>query len=327
MITLVKPRERETVALLRPTHLAYIKEPQNDPVAAVDWLNLREGKEDMSYPLPVRFEFSPAVKGSVRVWEDGKENTAVIASAEGGVAEVWNLRAGRTYLWQVDAEGEASSVGSFQTDSTAPTMFYVDGISNVRDMGGFRTKDGGCVRCGKIYRTSEMDRHVNITEEGKETMYALGMKTDLDIRGKGECPHAVLDRTKVDYINIPLAAYDARFTREQMERYRETYLLLTAPSVYPVFIHCWGGIDRTGTWLYILGAMLGMKEEDLGLDYELSSFSRWGKRSRRSEQFEAFLAGLGKYGDNVNVAAVNFLRACGVTDEQMDKIRSIMIGK
>jgi protein-tyrosine phosphatase len=289
----------------------------------VDWLNLTDGGQDLSLPRPCRFSFEPAVDGEITVWGEGERFTL---SAKAGEAELYNLRIGARYEWQVRAEGGVSAVGSFTTDPTAPRMLRVDGISNVRDFGGF-SAEGGRVRQGMIYRTSEMDRHVAITEEGKRAMYEIGMKTDLDIRGAGEEPHAVLDVEKVAYVNIPLAAYDAVFTPEQMERYRQTYLLLTRPSVYPLFIHCWGGIDRTGTWLYILGALLGVPEEELGLDYEMSSFSRWGKRSRHSAQFRAFYDRFRALGDTLQAAAEEYLSRAGVSREDMETIREMLIEK
>ena len=110
-----------------------------------------------------------------------------------------------------------------------------------------------------------------------------------------------------------------------MARYRELFCLLAEPATYPAVLHCWGGIDRTGSFLYILGAALGMREADLGLDYEMSSFSIWGDRSRESDQFRAFLTGLSAYGDGVNAAALGFLRAAGVSDQTLSRIRDIFL--
>ena len=322
-IVLKSPAEGECVTLLTEKHQNYIKSPDNGSCEAVDWLNLTDGGQDLSMPEPCRFSFEPAVDGEITVWGEGGKFTV---QAKAGKGELYNLRIGARYEWQVRVGEDVSPVGSFTTDPTAPRMLRVDGISNVRDFGGF-SAEGGRVKQGMIYRTSEMDRHVAITDAGKETMYEIGMKTDLDIRGAGEEPHAVLDVEKVAYVNIPLAAYDAVFTPEQMEAYRQTYLLLTRPSVYPLFIHCWGGIDRTGTWLYILGALLGVPEEELGLDYEMSSFSRWGKRSRHSAQFRAFYDKFRAHGGTLKECAEKYLSMAGVSPEDMETIRGMLIEK
>ena len=326
MIELLTPKNGETVQLLQDKHLSYIEKPTNDPTDRVDWLNLRVVQDDLSYPRFVPFSFSPAVDGEILVWEKGSDKKRVVKATK-GVAEIANFRIGATYEWCVKIGEETSPVGEFFTDPQAPRMLYVDGISNVRDFGGFKTADGKYrVRQDLLYRTSEMDTHVTITEEGKQTYYDLGVRTDLDIRGiKDEFRAPALDTARVDWINVALAAYGEIYNEEQMKRYRETYDVLLKEESYPVICHCWGGIDRTGCWLYILGAMLGVSKDDLELDYEMSSFSRWNRRSRYSEQFGEFLKGLHAYGESTQEAAVGFLKACGVTEEEMDKLRAIFL--
>jgi hypothetical protein len=70
-----------------------------------------------------------------------------------------------------------------------------------------------------------MDTHEAITEKGMQTLYDLGIRTDLDIRGvKDEYRGPVLDTGRVRWINYPLAAYGYIFTPEQMELYRKSSL-------------------------------------------------------------------------------------------------------
>ena len=178
-----------------------------------------------------------------------------------------------------------------------------------------------------IYRTSELDSHVSITPVGIRTLEdELGIRLDLDLRGikdEPRCP--ILDQTKVKWLNYPIAAYADCFSEEQIRLYGESYRILPDKSLYPMICHCWGGIDRTGTWLYILGAMLGVSEDDLGLDYEFSSFSRWNRRSRRSEQFQEFLKEFRKYGNTLQECGEGFMKAGGLTDAELERIRSILL--
>ena len=327
MIELISPKNGETVTMLTDEQRNYIASPSSFPTDRVDWLNLREGKTDTSYPLPVHFSYLPAVDGTLVITRRGTDEVLTV-SATAGEVDVPNFLLGTAYEWYVKIGDEVSLTSIFHTDSQAPRALYIDGISNVRDFGGWLTADGRRVRQGLLYRTSEMDTHVTITEAGKAEFYRLGIRTDLDIRGiKDEYRAPALDTDRVKWVNVALAAYDKIFCEEQMQRYRETYDLLLDAERYPIICHCWGGIDRTGCWLYILGAMLGMSEDDLGLDYELSSFSRWNRRSRNSEQFQEFLKGLLSYGATVNEAAVGFLRACGVTDGEMERLREIFLEK
>ena len=325
MIRTLTPENGAEVHLLREKHLAYIRSPQSFPTAKIDWLNLMETQEDRSFPEPLRLAFSPAVDGEIElICEDGERR---MIPAVAGEAYVTNLRIDENYRWVVHIGGECSAESCFHTDATAPRMLYVDGISNVRDFGGFYTASGKRVRQERIYRTSELDTHVQITERGIATLEdELHIRTDIDLRGikdEPRCP--ILDERRVKWVNYPLAAYADCFTEEQRRLYGESYACLTCEEYYPMIVHCWGGIDRTGTWLYILGGMLGVSAEDLGLDYEMSSFSRWGRRSRTSAQFVAFLEGLYQYGDSLQAACEGFMKACGLTDAQLDTIRDRLL--
>ncbi len=325
MLTLLKPENGSTVTLLSRKHLDYIREPKNDPTSKVDWLNLRVTQDDLSFPEPLCFSFSPAVSGTILLRDPSGRVKKI--QAENGSAAVDNLLIDATYTWTVEANGETSSSFTFHTDPTPPRLLRVDGISNVRDFGGFRTTDGKRIRQGRVYRTSELDTHVNITPEGIRTLEdELGIRADLDLRGikdEPRCP--ILNRDRVKWLNFPLAAYVDCFTDEQIRLYGESFRVLTDENLYPMICHCWGGIDRTGTWLYILGAMLGVSEDDLGLDYEFSSFSRWNRRSRRSDQFVEFLNGLRKFGDTLPEMGAGFMKAGGLTDADLDIIRNLLL--
>lgn len=327
MIRPLHPVDGATVTLLREEHLRYIRDPQNDPNVKVDWLNLKATGTDLSFPEPLELVFEPAQDAELVL--RSRRSGARVLTAQNGRAETINLFVGETYEWFVRTPEGESEIFTFQTDPTPPRMLFVEGISNVRDFGGFHTVNGVNVKQGMVYRTSEMDTHTAITPRGIETLEKeLGIRTDMDLRGiKQEPVGPVLDPAQVKWVNYPIAAYADIYTPEQMELYRRSFALMAEPETYPVMVHCWGGIDRTGTWLYLLGAILGVSEDDLGLDYEMSTFSRWGRRSRRSEQFCAFLDGLKPYGDDIHTAAVGFLHACGVSDETLDRIRAILLEK
>ena len=207
MISLIAPENNSTVVLLKQKHLNYIASPESFPTTKIDWLNLMETQEDSSFPEPVRFAFEPSVDGEV-ILTDTKGRRSVYP-ATAGEAFVTNLLIDEEYVWRVRVGNECSEEYRFQTDPQAPRMLYVDGISNVRDFGGCAAGEGKRVRQELIYRTSEMDTHANITEDGKRTLTEeLGVRLDLDLRGiNGEMCGAVLDRRRVKWVNYPMAAY------------------------------------------------------------------------------------------------------------------------
>lgn len=324
MVTLLAPKRGEIVQLLMDKHLRYIANPPKVRIPKIDWLNLQDVTEDDSHPLPVHFSYEPKLDGDIVLSPAGSEKQYLFHGTN-GEAEIENLLAGTEYEWYVRIGDAISEKSRFFTDAQAPRMLRVEGISNVRDFGAYPTVSGKRIKQEMIYRTSEMDTHETITEKGMQTLYDLGIRTDLDIRGiKDEYRGPVLDTSRVQWLNYPLAAYGHIFTPEQMELYQKTYDVLADQNNYPMMVHCWGGIDRTGCWLYILGGMLGMYDEDLAVEYELSSFC--GRpRSRYSPNFTEFMEAFAPYGENARERSVNFLTACGVTEDTMQAIRKILL--
>ncbi len=182
-----------------------------------------------------------------------------------------------------------------------------------------------------IYRGSEMNSHCTISGEGRHILIKdLGIRTDLDLRGLGEDRMAVLDRNRVEYVNIPVLAYDSIANPEYTGRYRALFHLLATCAKYPIFIHCWGGADRTGTIVFLIQALLGMSVEDLSTDYELTSLSIWGERLRGSEAFQDLLQTLELFaieGSSIQTQVERYLTVIGVTTEEMESIREILTEK
>lgn len=64
------------------------------------------------------------------------------------------------------------------------------------------------------------------------------------------------------------------------------------------------------------------------LDYEITSLSIWGDRNRTSEIYTEFLEELENYeGKTFEEKIMTFIYSCGVTEEQLYKIRGILLDK
>ena len=289
----------------------------------IDWMHLerKSGTPDGSLP-----------RGIVFSWENGTDTDVLELSetpdfagtrsfaAENGTCTVYNCKVATRYWWRV---GD-SEVRSFVTEDLAPRWIRVDGNTNVRDAGGWKTEDGRRVKQGLLYRGSEMNTHNFITEAGIDTMVKeLGIRTDLDLRGEAVGVHTE-SPLGVEYCLLPFAAYDD-FAANPINL-KEVFEILADESKYPLYYHCWGGADRTGTLAFMLGAILGVPEEDLYLDYEFTSISIWrGIRCRSGEGMQGLVQGIAPYGKTIKEQAENFLRAHGVTDEMMDRIRAVLL--
>jgi len=204
----------------------------------------------------------------------------------------------------------------------------VPSISNVRDIGGWPLPSGNVVSQGHIYRGSEMHPRLTITEAGRRILEDdLRIKTDLDLRAADETTGPVLDPGKVRWVSAPVLPYAHIAEAGQPEQYRQVFVVLADPENHPVFIHCFGGADRAGTVAFMLGALLGKKVEHLARDYELTSFSIWGIRSRYSDEFQSLLTALRAHAPDgtVHQQVEAYLLDAGVTAAELSSLRDTLI--
>ena len=288
----------------------------------IDWqhLEVKSGTPDGSLPRPVVFAWEGEDSAVLEIGETPDLAGARRIQGKNGSCTVSNFQIAKTYFWRA---GD-SEVRSFTTEDLAPRWIRVDGTTNVRDAGGWKTEDGRRVKQGLLYRGGEMNTHVCITEAGIDTMVnELGIRTDLDLRGEAVGVHTE-SPLGVEYCLLPFAAYDD-FAANPINL-KEVFEILADENKYPLYYHCWGGADRTGTLAFMVGAILGVPEDDLYLDYEFTTISIWrGIRCRSGEGMQGLVKGIAPYGANVKERAENFLRAHGVTDGMMDKIRTILL--
>ena len=197
--------------------------------------------------------------------------------------EAYNFEVGATYFWRVTNPREQSEVWSFRTEDVAPRFVYVDGTTNVRDIGGYVNDEGLRVKQGLVYRGAELDMHVVVSDEGKKTLgKTLGVKSDIDLRGEaaGFADTSPIGEN-VNYLFVPLAAYEDYIKEPNFEAVKKIFTFLADENNYPVYFHCWGGADRTGCIAFTLEAILGLSEEILMKNFELTCLSRFGNIKKR----------------------------------------------
>lgn len=190
---------------------------------------------------------------------------------------------GKTYYWKVvgtKSSGELAG-GAFRTFNSPVRIINIDGVGNVRDIGGWKTEDGKIVKYGKMYRGRRLD---DITKVGETTLKALGISTEMDIRASRDVTpqtntlglNYVFYDTSYAYDRIFESGYKASLQKN----FKQMFSLLSDESNYPIYFHCTAGADRTGTVAFVLNGLLGVSYEDLTRDFEMTSFSVSGKRWR-----------------------------------------------
>ena len=287
-----------------------------------------------------------------------------------------NLRPGRRYWWRIwgnvkcakwtcasamgpngCACGEtgpapASEVRSFTLDDTPPRWIALEGrTKNVRDLGGWRTEDGRRVRYGMAFRGEALnDNSVNGDAAGRSRLSvedvsylvgALGIRTDLDLRTPREVSGMKGSPlgAEVAFVHRSSPAYKEIFTPEGMKAMGENFRLFCDRGNYPVFFHCIGGADRTGSLAYVLNGVLGVSRHDLECDWESTFYPdvpevvenvsgkpfKNGTYWRSSRHFDDGFARYARPGDSLRDRIQAYLEACGVTAEEIDRVRGIML--
>lgn len=249
---------------------------------------------------------------------------------------VYNLYKATKYYLRVTAYNGEKKLGAdsttFETTDIGPRVMHVDGLYNVRDVGGYRTESGKTTLQGLAYRGCEMNgvHDIRLTAAGDDTMSnVLCITHDMDLRDPSESGGATespISSAELTYYT--LGAYQAAF-REDTQVYRQVFAALAEPENYPVYIHCWGGADRTATVCFLLNALLGVPEEELIRDYEFTSFSIFGIRDAEASiyAFKWFLEDLKEFeGNTLSQKTENYLLSIGVEQQQIENIRGIHFG-
>ncbi|MBP5348868.1 MAG: tyrosine-protein phosphatase [Clostridia bacterium] len=284
---------------------------------------------------------------TVRLWtkSDASDAKEIAVASDKTECALYNLFIGTTYKWTVtllDDEGESvtSSVAAFRTDSQAPRNLCVDGITNVRDLGGWMTLDGGKVRQGLLYRGARLNENdstdVLITEEGIRTLRdELGIKTEIDLRqtqavnGRDESGGITVSPLGegVTYLARPMDYGDALITNaKNKQRVKEVFAVLADESNYPIYFHCAIGTDRTGLIAWLVNGLCGVSEKNLWRDYLFSNFGEIGGTRTRAKNEGVYVNQI-KQKDGANLAekTYNFLKDYfGVPESDLNAVIRIL---
>ena len=179
------------------------------------------------------------------------------------------------------------------SQSGPPFTIALDGASNLRDLGGYRTEDGRLVRRGLVFRSAAL---AAVTDADLAIIAALGLRTICDLRGveeicraptrvqgvrivplpieptvgaglrdilatkqaTGEALHAVLERAYVAY------------AVSSSDQYR-VMLDLVMSGGTPLLFHCSAGKDRTGFGAAMLLTALGVPWDTVLADFEATN--------------------------------------------------------
>lgn len=192
----------------------------------------------------------------------------------------------QTYYYKVYIYGILISLGEIVTEGQV-RMIDVPSISNVRDIGGWKTADGHCIRYGKIFRGGELNGMHVADSIDIERLRQLGIGAELDLRADYEEAHGISafgfkNESEVEQGEVPSYLYtrDSGMLLSNLNQYTYLYrwrqefqfIVNNLREGRAVYQHCRWGADRTGYLSLLLEGLLGVPYEGLLKDYELTSF-------------------------------------------------------
>lgn len=267
---------------------------------------------------------------------------AISESCEENSIEVFNLYKATTYYIRVTAYDASGKVlvrdeGCMETTDVGPRFMKIDGIYNVRDLGGYKTLDGKTTVQGLLYRggsltPADVYPH-DLTDSGKAYMSdVLGIKTEIDFRTAAEAGgHTESPIPGANLAYITLGGYADAFGVFK-DGYRDVFLMLADKDNYPMYMHCTGGADRTGTVAFLLNALLGVSELECIQDYELTTFSIYNMRNTKqgayAGYYREFREKLDAFdGDTLQKKVESYLLSIGLSKMDIANIKAIMYGE
>lgn len=187
------------------------------------------------------------------------------------------------------------------TLETLPEQFLpTEQVFNLRDIGGLDAAGGKKVKTGRVFRSDNFGQATD--EDIRYVVEELGVRHVIDLRRPAELEQTGrfpeidgvafhhFELRHIAWESVRLQVYDdspqeriVEFLRQRYSGMMEAGFAAVRDSLdvialgEPVVFHCMAGKDRTGIVAAVLLSLLGVDDEDIAADYELSNvgIERW----------------------------------------------------
>ncbi len=235
----------------------------------------------------------PETKPSISVFAGihAFERKIPVKETHFGCVRISGLKSHIRYYYRIE-DGHGVSL------MTAERRIPFEGAVNFRDMGGYPTQDGRRVQWGKLFRSDGLSK---LTDQDHQLFKHLGIRRVIDFRTPAEIQHAP-DRLPLDagisHVNLAVTQGAIDFVEalkrlkkgdaswltsdfmvngyiNNMERFAHVWgqviREVACSDGEPLVFHCTGGKDRTGTCAALILLALGVDEETVVEDHQLSN--------------------------------------------------------
>ena len=308
---------------------------------------------DGPLPVPLSWDISHKSKSyTIYVSEKEDMSNPWTFTCSDTSFDLYNSKINTTYYWKITANYKSvsfdSDISSFKVTDTSMRNIYVDGVDNIRDLGGYITSNNKTIKQGMIYRTArfnDSDGNINITEKGLKTIKEqLKIKSDIDVRKNLECGSDEIGGITssplgedVNYYNYPMFFEGKNifeFSGDETKKaindasIKSFFNALAKEDNYPIMFHCTHGKDRTGALAYALEALLGVSENDMIHDYLFTNFARLGSAAVSASD----VTGNARIGGRINIQegetlqekAFTYLTNLGIEEATLNTIVDLL---
>ena len=309
-------------------------------------------RKDCCFPMVVKWKSNNEVKNqilyisktsSINILDNVNTKQYDVAC---GTSEfcVYNLIPNKKYYYKIcgiDFHNNPIIIkeDSFTTSGNS-RMLNIDGLKNVRDLGGWSVGRNGFVKYGLLFRGCELDDtggSVGLTSEGKKELFErIGIRVDIDLRtnvGNTKSPIGA----RVEYSCYPIEPYDVGLKKSTTQLLIKSIFELIENKLStgtPIYFHCQGGRDRTGTLAFLILGTLGVSESDIAKDYELTEFAYphylqdSPNTSRKAQQYVDMVNYIKAFeGETISDKIIAYLLSIGVSQITIDNIKTYMISQ
>jgi len=180
---------------------------------------------------------------------------------------------------------------------TAERRVPLERSVNFRDLGGYVAADGSRVKWGRVFRSDNLSR---LTDRDQALLAKLDIKVVCDFRTPVEVEKGPdrLPNDSVQYVHLPVThgEFDFTLALERLKRGDDSFLSvesmvegylvnleqfadrwaavlrrLAVSENLPLVFHCTGGKDRAGTCAALLLLALGVPEQTVIEDHQMSN--------------------------------------------------------
>lgn len=283
--------------------------------------------------VPVTVQNNAKLKVILSQDEEFSQKTTITTRlTDGKLVYIPNLTPHETYYYEVQSGNTTVAKGRFHTQGRL-RMIYAPSIDNVRDLGGWKTSNGKYIRYGRIYRGGELNGSHTATAGAVKRLRALGVTSEIDLRidyeqssGKSAFGFSA-EAGNFFFANAMDCEPENLSTAECYTRWKAEFDLImsTLRKGGAIFFHCRIGADRTGLLSLMLEGLLGVARDQSNKNYELTSLSPSGVRTRDTQDaFFNYFNGL--KGTNLQKKFNTFfLEKLKVSQQDIDEFRSIML--